>query len=116
MDEKNKSALVSIAMLIVLFSSITFLAGRLQLEKHENVHSQICKYFGGIPNITYSNFGLKGKTSCDPNGMSTEDWRMKAVGDSFNEAVEYQLQPIFMLIVVFSFFICLFLMMMIELR
>lgn len=109
MQRITKEILISISLLIIFFASISYLAGNWHIKKHEEVHAQFCKYFGGIPTTTFSDFGLRGKVICDLGGMSDEDDRLRKVMDSVNEMIGYQLQPFFFIIIVFSFFISLLL-------
>lgn len=119
MDEIVKHFSVSVILLCVIFGIILVIGLRMETEQHEQAHAQICKYVGGVPNITYTDFGTDGSAICrgennTPLILSDVDYRMKVALDSMNESVEYQLFPLFFLITCFSIVICIFLLALLE--
>jgi len=121
MDGKVKHFMVSVILLCVIFGIILVIGLRMETEQHEQAHGQICKYVGGVPNITYTNFETSGTTNCTGENntilcLSTEDYRMKVMLDSMNESVEYQILPLFFLIASFALVICIFQLTLLELE
>jgi len=120
-DEKTKHFLVSVTLLCVVLGTLLFVGLGMETQQHEEAHAQICKYVGGVPNITYTDFGTDGATRCTGQNntlllLSENDYRMKISLDSMNESVEYQLFPLFFLLTSFSIVICIFLLGIIEFR
>ena len=107
MNDRTKHVIITFSLVAVLFILISVIFMRVEVEQHEKVHIQICKYFGGDPVLRMDWTGLSGGVTC--YDVPEENDKLRILADSTNEAFQYQLYPLFMLVIVFAFLNCLLL-------
>jgi len=107
MNDRTKHVIVTILVIIILFILISIIFMRVEVWQHELVHVKICEYFNGDPVLSMDWTGLSGGVTC--YGVSEEDNKIRLLADSMNESVQYQLYPLFLLVIGFAFVICLLL-------
>lgn len=78
---------MSLVLLLALFVGASFFAATSYVSAHEKAHAKTCLYFGGTPDITYSNFGLNGETMC-----LDADIPERHMADALIEGFGYQVQ------------------------